>query len=219
MSKYEYLTDDQANLLVTIVNERFAVNAPERFALNEKFFAIRTKEDIDAFIVEVKQTPTLARQQYLIDFERTRAARVAQEARIPTEEGYYRNPATGELTRLTKPPRSWEFNVYQFSEKGGPRRLLVSADQIVKGKWTKLTAFAARSTLRSLDKDWKVDPETLAQEYAYGFCPIHHGPLQDAVSVILGYGPDCAEANGLPWSLEAAEAKLAANRATAEVSA
>lgn len=131
-----------------------------------------------------------------------------------TQEGLYRNPETGELYRLKK--SGWDLIVSKYSKTGGPRRLAADLSKIEKGKWTRYTAFQSRMALKvknEIKAGWAIDASTLAIEYAYGFCPLHFGPLSDAVSVILGYGPDCAKQNGLPWGEEYAQAKLAEMRA------
>lgn len=127
-----------------------------------------------------------------------------------TAEGLYRNPATGELYRLKK--SGWDLIVSKYSLTGGPRRLAADLSKIEKGKWHRWTAFQSRVALNvkgEIKAFWAIDAKELAVEYAYGFCPLHFGPLSDAVSVILGYGPDCAKQHGLPWGEEYAQAKLA----------
>jgi uncharacterized protein YodC (DUF2158 family) len=130
-----------------------------------------------------------------------------------TTEGLFRNPVTGELYRLKK--SGWDMIVSKYSKTGGPRRLAADLSKIEKGKWTRYTALQSRVALSKgeIKQGWAIDARDLAVEYAYGFCPLHFGPLSDAVSVILGYGPDCAENNGLPWGEEYAQAKLAEMRA------
>lgn len=129
------------------------------------------------------------------------------------QEGLYRNPETGELYRLKK--SGWDMIVSKYSKTGGPRRLAADLTKIEKGKWTRYTAFQSRIALAvkgEIKQSWMIDAKDLAVEYAYGFCPLHYGPLSDAVSVILGYGPDCAEKHGLPWGEEVAQRKLAEMR-------
>jgi len=128
------------------------------------------------------------------------------------QEGLYRNPVTGELYRLKK--SGWDLIVSKYSLTGGPRRLAADLSKIEKGKWKRYTAFQSRIALSKgeIRKSWAIDAKELAVEYAYGFCPLHYGPLSDAVSVILGYGPDCAKQHGLPWGEEYAQAKLAEMR-------
>lgn len=130
-----------------------------------------------------------------------------------TAEGLYRNPETGELYRLKK--SGWDLIVSKYSKTGGPRRLAADLSKIEKGKWDRWTAFQSRIALSvkgEIKAAWAIDAKDLAVEYAYGFCPLHYGPLSDAVSVILGYGPDCAEKHGLPWGEEVAQAKLSEMR-------
>jgi|SRR5580765_1322059 len=196
--KYKYLTDGQATYITDLVERRYAVDAPEREELRKQFRAIRTNADVSAMIEQLKAVPVPVRS--------TRVER-------PTEDGYYRNPETGEVWRISHGTRG-DMIVSKYSLTGGPRRLLADESEIVKGKWTRLAKHASRSALSVLRKDWLIDPKTLAQDFAYGFCPLHHGPLQDAVSVALGYGPDCAEKHGLPWGEEVAKRVIAARKAT-----
>lgn len=128
------------------------------------------------------------------------------------QEGLYRDPTTGELYRLKK--SGWDLIVSKYSKTGGPRRLAADLSKIEKGKWKRYNAFQSRMILMrgEVRKSWAIDPATLALEYAYGFCPLHFGPLTDGVSVILGYGKDCARNHGLPWGEEYAQVKLAEMR-------
>ncbi len=215
---YRYLTRNQAQFLATLVEERFASDDDEgRAPWRARFSAIRNRNDIDSFIADIKLVKTIAQREREAQAAERQARLREAAAQRPTEPGYYRNPETGDLFRITKPnARSWDVNVHTFSEKAGPRRLITSTDQIKRGKWSKLNKWDSRRALSTISKDWAISVQDLAQDFAYGFCPLHHGPLVDGVSVVLGYGPDCAKEHGLPWSQEAADAKLAANRAAAE---
>lgn len=137
-----------------------------------------------------------------------RSLRPLPEKAPASQEGLYRNPETGELYRLSR--KSWHTIISKYSLTGGPRRLAADLSKIEKGKWVKYTAFQSRIALSKGEvlQSWLIDAKDLAVEYAYGFCPLHFGPLTDAVSVILGYGPDCARNHGLPWGEEVAQKKL-----------
>lgn len=199
--KYRYLTDAQADYITNLVEARFSPDDPGRALLRNQFSAIRTHADVTEMIEMLKKLPTLAQQ------ERDRAA-----DEVPDAEGFYRNPETGELWRLRT--KKWDLAVSKYSETGGPRRLVADDSKIVKGKWRNYSGFASRMMLNrgEVKKSWKIDEATLATEYAYGFCPLHGGPLTDAVSVILGYGPDCAKKYGKPWGEEYAQQVLAARQ-------
>lgn len=95
-----------------------------------------------------------------------------------------------------------------YSKTGGPRRLDVRGN-LVKGKWSEKGKFDSIRLRREIKSEWRIDEKGLL-EFSYGFCPLHGGPLSDGVSVALGYGPVCAEREGLPWSEEAARAVLTA---------
>jgi hypothetical protein len=172
---------------------------------------------VSAMIEDLKVLPTQELLRRRAEEEDARRRAAEQQARRHTserEDGYYRNPETGELWRVSHSKTGLhEVILSKYSTTGGPRRLLTSTDQVVKGSWKRLNAWDTRRTVRSIDPAWKIDPKTLAQDYAYGFCPLHHGPLTDAVSVVLGYGPDCAEKEGLPWGEEAMHAVLDARKA------
>lgn len=205
---YQYLTDKQAAKLAVMVEQRYLPDDAGRQVWRDRFQAIRRNSDVSEMIAGLEAIPTLAEV----------ARREAREARAqrPTEDGYYRNPETGELFRISHGVKGHGIIVSKYSLTGGPRRLIASTDEIVKGKWDRLGKFASRQALASIKVDWLTDPKTLAQDFAYGFCPLHHGPLTDGVSVTLGYGPDCAEKHGLPWGEEVAKRVLAARQTTTE---
>jgi hypothetical protein len=200
--KYRYMTNGQADYIANLVEARFTPEDPRRELLRHQFQAIRTNADVSAMIEMLKEIPTLAQ------WERQQA-----DAARPTEEGMYRNPATGELYRLRR-DRNGELIVSKYSETGGPRRLTADLTKVVKGKWKRWAAFKSRIALSrgEIKKSWLIDAKELATDYAYAFCPFHYGPLTDAVSVILGYGKDCAEKHGLPWSEAHAQQVLAARQ-------
>lgn len=187
---YQYLTDAQADLIANLVNARFTADDPRREALRAQFRAIRCNADVTTMIEAVKPFPLL---------------RTARPTAI-SEPGYYRNPETGELYRLAE--RKEGLRVLVYSKTGGPRRLDV-AGNLVKGKWLEKGKFDSAKLRYQIKPEWLIDEKGLL-EFAYGFCPLHGGPLVDGVSVALGYGPKCAEREGLPHNEEAARAVLVA---------
>jgi hypothetical protein len=212
----ERVTVNQARYLADLVDARYERDDEVgRGYWRERWARLGSTPDdtVSKMIDELKGIETLSARA---DRE-TAEAREALKAAVPSEAGYYRNPDTGELWRITltsSGPKVWKYSV-----TGGPRRLLADASAIVKGKWNGYSAYQSRRALHvthSIKRSWKIDTETLAIEYAYNFCPFHNGPLTDGVSVILGYGKDCAAKHGLPWGEEAAQAVLAARRASQE---
>lgn len=121
-----------------------------------------------------------------------------------TQVGYYRNPEDGTLYRLMD--RKEGLRVAVYSKTGGPRRLSVEGN-LTKGKWVEKGKFDSRRLQYKVSPDWFITEEALL-EYAYGFCPLHGGPLSDGVSVALGRGPKCSEKHGLEWSESAAREVL-----------
>jgi hypothetical protein len=221
IEKAKRVTVNQARYLVDARYERDDEEGRrpwrERWDAIGKHEDTTASQDVTAMINELKEIETIS----------ARADRLANEAKeaakteVPTEEGFYRNPETGELYRIKR--SGWDLIISKYSETGGPRRLLADGSKLVKGTWKRYNAFQSRLALSwmsndgpKIKKSWKIDIETLAVEYAYNFCPFHNGPLTDGVSVILGYGEQCAAKHGLPWGEEAAQAVLAARRASQE---
>lgn len=199
MPTYRYMTENQAQYITDLVNARFETDDDAgRGPWRERFQAIRTSADIGGVINDLKRLPTLAQ----LKADRDRAERAANRI---TEPGYYRNPEDGKLYRVAKTQDG--LRVHEYSKTGGPRRLTVEGN-LVKGTWKRHAGFASRRLLLStVRKDWAISEQALT-DYAYGFCPLHGGPLSDGVSVALGYGPKCASNHGLPWSEEAARTVL-----------
>lgn len=195
------MSPKQAQFIVDLINARYEEDDEDgRRPWRERWSLITNHSQVSAMIEDLRATPTLDQLR-----------RQAREQR-PSEDGYYRNPETGELFRISHSVKDRNLIISRYSLTGGPRRLVADTDEIVKGSWKRLGMWASRQIISSLKADWLIDPTTLAQDFAYAFCPLHHGPLTDGVSVILGYGPDCAEKHGLPWSEEAAQAVLAARQ-------
>lgn len=200
------MTGNQASYIRDLLVARVAADDEEQLAYwRRRWENINGHRQISAMIEDLQKLPTLAAREA----EARRTAEYAARQGAATEEGFYRNPATGELWRITK--QNWSLILWKYSETGGPRRLAGDGTKIVKGRFVKRTGFQSRLALTKgeVQAAWKIDAQTLATEYAYGFCPLHNGPLTDGVSVTLGYGKKCAEREGLPWGEEYAKAKLA----------
>lgn len=220
-----WMSYNQAKLIRDMVEERFEPNAPERFEYREAWHAIVDKASFERVFESLKAVPTLEQKRRGAERVARGAAiearqaeeqanRAAWQAEVPTEDGLYRNPETGELWRLAR-NRDGELIVSKYSQVGHARRLTTDHEIVKKGTWKRYTAFNSRLALSGYSREpevkasWLIDAKELAQEYSYGFCPLHYGPLTDAVSVVLGYGKTCASRHGLPWSEEAARALLA----------
>lgn len=222
LRSHRWMSYPQAKLIRDMVEERFAVeDEAGRAPFREAWPRITDRAQFENVLRALRALPTLAQrevEQLRQQEAEARAARAqahaaeqaARREKQPTEEGLYRNPETGELYRLRR-DKHGELIVSKYSATGGPRRLLTDTQQLTKGSWKRYTVFQSRMAFVKgvIDKAWLIDAKDLAAEYAYGFCPLHFGPLTDGVSVILGYGPDCAEKHGLPWSEAYAQQVLA----------
>lgn len=206
-ARHHYLSEAQVKLLTDMINERFEQGDDEgREPYRKAWHQINTREDFDRVLIQLRATPTL----------RQRSFTARPRPTLVSEPGYYRNPEDGTLWRIVEHtetpkwgPAKKVFKVARYSKTGGPRRLDVRGN-LVKGKWEQLRKFDGITARRDVIKaDWKISEEGLL-EFAYGFCPLHGGPLSDGVSVALGYGPKCAERNSLPHSEAAAREVLLA---------
>jgi hypothetical protein len=210
MTTHRFLTENQINLFTAMVEERFAADDDAgRAPYRKAWFTIASREDFDRVLTSLKATPTLAKRRSEDDRNAEQDAREARKALVPTEEGLYRNPETGELYRLRQ--QGWDMIVSKYS-KTATRRRLTTDGKIEKGTWKRYNAFQSRQALSAyraepqVQKSWLMSDQDKI-EYQYGMCGFCYRGLEDAVSVAMNYGPVCAKKFHLPWSEEAARAK------------
>lgn len=207
----------QIELMRTVFAERVGNDVPNRQQWWDNIKGVSTLGAFQSVLADLKGRPKVGAVPFRCSApHRTQlvghqGGHTVATQQVAHEVGLYRNPATGELYRITKP--SWELIVAKYTQTGGPRRLLSDGETVVKGSFKRLNSWDSRRALKTIDKAWKIDPKDLARDYAYGFCPLHFGPLTDAVSVTLGYGPDCAKREGLPWGEDEMNRVIAARKA------
>src|SRR6478735_6177105 len=90
LNNHKWMSYSQAKLIMDMVNERLTEDDPRREDFRAAWKHIDSMATFQMTFDSLKGIPTLAK-----------LASTAPALR-PTEEGYYRNPESGELYRITK---------------------------------------------------------------------------------------------------------------------
>lgn len=190
INHHPYMTPAQAKFIYDLVTTRFEADAPELEHWRNAWRSARDHESVDLMIKQLKEMPTLTMQR--------NSASAKLRADAPTEDGFYRNPATGELYRIAT-NKSGTPIVSKYS-KTAAKRLTVDNEVVAKGTWKRYSTWDSNRARYGglIKREWLITPDELV-EYKYGFCSYCHRGLKDSESVARNYGEDCAKKYGRPY--------------------
>lgn len=187
--QHPYMTRSQARYIFDLINTRVGDADTDRLeAWKATYFAISSRAEFEHALTTLRDMPRIA----------------AKISELASEEGLYLDPQTLRMYRLSRDSQG-QLIVSNYSQTAARRIDAATGQEVKKGKWTRLGAWASRGYLEygvanhtKILAEWFMTDDD-KQEYVTGICNFCYRGLKDARSVRANCGPDCAELHGRPW--------------------